>query len=124
MEPYLNNINNFKHRKALTKLRTSTHPLKIECDRHQSVIPDINARTCPICGDVETEIHFIVTCPLYAPERDLFFKKIGLNNETMRNSTPLDIFCYIMNIDQCHHHELACYIYQCFNKRQDSIESM
>ena len=123
MEPYLNNISNFKHRKALTKLRTSTHSLKIESDRHQSVIPDINSRACPICGDVETEIHFIVKCPLYKPERDHFFNKIGLNNTNLHTHTPLDIFCYIMNLDQCHHHELACYIYKCFNKRQDSIES-
>ena len=72
-ENYLN-IPLFDHRKAITKLRCSDHPLQIEKGRHRNIPRD--NRLCKLCplNVVETEEHFLTSCTFfhrYKPKYDL-----------------------------------------------------
>jgi hypothetical protein len=74
-EKYLE-INNFKIRQSICKIRVSAHSLNIETDRYKNIIrPE---RKCTNCskGDIEDEKHFIVDCPLYENIRVKCFDKV------------------------------------------------
>ena len=85
-ETYLNEIHNITIRKTLTKFRLSNHHLKIETGRYnknkkrpdteeQNGIP--TERACPFCpNQIESEIHFLIQCPVYEHVRDIVVKKI------------------------------------------------
>ena len=51
------------HRITLTKLRTSSHQLRMETGRYQKL--EEAERKCLSCnpGEVESEIHFLTQCP-------------------------------------------------------------
>ena len=71
-EPYLDLVSDFHLRKIITKFRCSDHPLEIEKGRHKKL--KIEERVCKLCNsDVETEIHFLQSCPVYESIRIQFF---------------------------------------------------
>ena len=74
-EKYLQ-INNFKIRQSICKIRVSAHPLNIETGRYKNIIR--SERKCTNCseGDIEDEKHFVVDCPLYENIRVKFFDKV------------------------------------------------
>ena len=75
MEDYLNDVPNFKHRKAFSRLRISNHQLAIETGRHSNI--PLHDRTCNHCpGTVETEIHFLSECTLYDDIRTAMYDGI------------------------------------------------
>ena len=86
-EKYLN-IPLFEHRKAITKVRCSDHPLQIETGRHRDIPRDDRlCRLCPL-NVVETEEHFLTSCTFfyrYKPKYDLVdiidAKSLMLNTE-------------------------------------------
>ena len=61
-EKYLDEVVNYSMRKFITKFRCSDHKLEIEVGRHKK-IPRENrvCRQCP--NDIETELHFLCSCP-------------------------------------------------------------
>ena len=59
-EKYLEAITDCRYRTAMTKLRSSSHTLKIERGRYTKPKTDISERLCPLCNAVEDEIHFLV----------------------------------------------------------------
>ena len=67
-EPYLN-IGNDNHRKAITKLRLSSHRLEIEVGRWKNLTRE--ERICRSCelGKVENETHFLFECSRYMQKR-------------------------------------------------------
>ena len=71
-EKYLH-INNFEHRRAITKLRTSSHKPEIETGRW-SKIPREN-RICKNCAlnKIEDEYHLIFECQMHITERKNIF---------------------------------------------------
>ena len=74
-EKYLQ-INNFKIRQSICKIRVSAHSLNIETDRYKNIIrSEIKCTNCSK-GDIEDEKHFIVDCPLYENIRVKFFDKV------------------------------------------------
>ena len=78
LEPYLDNVNNFYLRKAITKLRCSDHKLKIETGRHYKL--KLEERICDVCKiEIETECHFLTSCPLYGSLRDKYLKNIHVD---------------------------------------------
>ena len=76
---YYLNINNFENRRALTKLRASSHTLKIETGRWQNI--DRKDRLCHHCtgGFIEDEKHVIFDCTIHSTERKDTFQFIKLN---------------------------------------------
>ena len=74
-ENYLNEISNPDIRHTVTKFRLSNHKLNIEVGRHKN-IPE-KLRFCPFCiNTVETEIHFLLKCPIYNIPRGELVDKI------------------------------------------------
>ena len=98
LENYLVKIQNMKHRKAVTRLRLSCHPLMIEKGRHHKPPLERCDRKCPFCKSlIENEFHFIITCPIYENERNSLFRvcaKNSLHFETMSNDAK---FIFIMS---------------------------
>jgi hypothetical protein len=56
-------------RKAITKIRLSSHKLQIECGRYTKTVK--TERICPVCQSsiIEDEYHYILVCPLYSELR-------------------------------------------------------
>ena len=76
---YYLNINNFENRRALTKLRTSSHKLKIETGRWQNI--ERNSRLCQQCPGrfIEDEKHVTFDCTMHLTDRDNTFRFIKTN---------------------------------------------
>ena len=73
----------------LTKLRLSAHQLKIERGRYSNTpVEDRLCRQCDL-GEVETEEHFILTCPKYHQQRDDFLKSAGMTEKDMAPNDKL-----------------------------------
>ena len=81
-EPYLN-IENLEHRKAITKLRTSSHNLLIETGRWNNIQRD--QRICKNCtmDKIEDENHFLFECKMYTHDREELYNfiKLKLNRD-------------------------------------------
>jgi hypothetical protein len=75
-ECHLFNIPNVTHRKALTRFRSSSHRLEIECGRYTTPTTKIDDRLCKQCKIVEDECHFLISCHMYSSERQKFFNTI------------------------------------------------
>ena len=74
-ESYLR-INNFENRRAITKLRTSSHKLEIETGRWNKIPRD--QRICKNCilNKIEDENHLLFECQMYATDRNEFYNNI------------------------------------------------
>ena len=69
--------------KAIAKIRVSAHDLEIERGRKCRPEPiPAEQRWCRHCiTEVEDEMHFMIGCPLYAPQRQQLLKHVpGLAN--------------------------------------------
>jgi len=78
LEPYLDHVHDIRFRKAITKLRASSHTLEIERGRYTNPKTPIHNRLCTVCLEVEDEIHFVVHCSLFNVLRNVFFSKVIL----------------------------------------------
>ena len=69
---YLTLLRNFKYRRAISRLRVSSHKLNIESGRHAGIARA--DRFCSLCNlnDIEDEYHFILICPVYAEIRSVY----------------------------------------------------
>ena len=84
-ETYLTEIKNVSIRTSATKFRLSNHKLMIEVGRHQG-IEDRNKRVCPFCPDlVEDESHFLLYCPVYRYQRQMFIDPITKHSFNFSN---------------------------------------
>ena len=95
-----------KHRYALSKLRTSTHTLKIETGRHQGV-PREN-RLCTVCDIIEDEFHFLDNCIKYNDARNKLLTDVLIKNPKWSFLKPSQLF--IINELQDH---LGRYVFEC-----------
>jgi hypothetical protein len=105
MSPYIHIVKNRSLRKYLTKLRMSSHMLKVETGRHSSI--PLNERKCEFCdrNDIEDEYHFVLICPFYADIRtkyiNRFYQKhpsvfkflLLLNSSSQKVLYSLALFC-------------------------------
>ena len=67
LEKYQDKIKNVRHKIALMRLRLSNHNLRIETGRYSRPKLARHERKCFTCNDeIETELHFVVKCPLCA----------------------------------------------------------
>ena len=78
MEPYLK-LREYNIRKALSKLRMSSHPLAIERGPYTRPKTPIEERLCVLCGNgaIENEEHFISVCSFYNNERNMLQRNIS-----------------------------------------------
>ena len=121
MESYLEKVSNFKYRRAITKLRVSSHDLMIEKGRHHTINLDVEKRLCTKCGKIEDEIHFLVICPLYFKERTELFSKIDLDVKTLNADK---IFGLLMSLRAKNHLEkLGEFIHSSFSKHREFSQS-
>nr|XP_006817258.1 PREDICTED: RNA-directed DNA polymerase from mobile element jockey-like [Saccoglossus kowalevskii] len=83
LEPYLEYVNNVKHRVAITKFRISAHKLPIEKLRYLQVPPE--ERLCMLCDDlaVGNEMHAFLDCrnPEIESARCKFMSVISMHKE-------------------------------------------
>ena len=76
LEPYLTIMKDPHYRNAITRLRSSSHNLKIERGRLCRPKVPSQERLCHVCRPLEDEKHFLITCELYHMERTTFFDKL------------------------------------------------
>ena len=86
---YLSTVKDPKLRKALTRYRLSDHSLAIEKGRHRRTPLPREDRLCTHCTEnvVETELHFLTTCPLYQDIRDTYFPQFTQTQSEFVNMT-------------------------------------
>ena len=96
LEPYLLVIKNINHRKALSRLRTSTHNLEIERGRYINL--PRNERKCTTCDKVEDELHFLNDCKKLESLRNQFLIKIK-NKDNVSDNKSTKIGDYFVRDD-------------------------
>ena len=74
-ECYLKHLSKPKFRRALSKLRASSHYLKVERGRYVRPKLDIIERLCISCHVIEDEEHFVTDCMNSREMRKSFFEK-------------------------------------------------
>ena len=93
---YLQVVSNFKHRKALSKLRVSDHKLNIEVGRHTKL--SLSERICTFCNvDIEDEKHFLLMCTVYENLRKKSFGDIVLDLSYFQEATMMTQFQILFN---------------------------
>ncbi len=120
-ELYLSQVKIFQHRKALSRLRTSSHNLLIETGRYNKT--DREKRICKCCkqGVIESEFHFLMQCDLYNLERNRTLQQLNSLNPTGWSNCRLmwDKFIYMLQLKECSIIPLiSSYVFQCFDKRK------
>ena len=80
MAKYLLCVHINSSRKALCRLRLSSHRLFIERGRWKSI--PRSDRKCTLCNGIEAEYHFMLICPRYDKLRKKYLKKYYLVQPT------------------------------------------
>ena len=77
---YLEHITNPKHRKAVAKLRSGNHNLRIESGRHCTPKIPEHLRICHYChsNEIENETHFLLYCNRYKDIRQTVMHDVKL----------------------------------------------
>ncbi|XP_053375235.1 uncharacterized protein LOC128547230 [Mercenaria mercenaria] len=80
-----------KLRIAFSRLRRSSHQLRIESGRYGANRVEHNQRYCLLCnsGDIEDEYHFIIKCPVYDTIRKLYIKPYYYRRPSVYKFTQL-----------------------------------
>ena len=112
-------------RKALVKLRISSHKLLIETGRYDNI--PRNERMCNVCNrkTIEDEIHFLLDCPSYSSLRDMFFSKIEPSLPFTRLLVKETLLLHIMNsTDYFINTQLISFVSSCFQLRDKLLSGM
>ncbi len=99
-EGYLDHVERLDDRKYLSRLRTSSHNLKIETGRHTQLKTPVENRVCQHCNILEDEFHFLLMCnqkSRYITERESFVQELSNINHSFVNMCEADRFTYIMS---------------------------
>ena len=95
----MKNIENARYRTCFTRFRLSNHNLMIEKGRHFKPKIDKELRFCPFCKTtIENEVHFLMYCPLYSPERSKLEKTCNENCNIYDSLTREQKFIFIFNL--------------------------
>ena len=71
-------------RVPLSKLRLSSHSLRIETGRYGRARIERNQRQCVLCNsDIEDKYHFVIKCPTYNDIRVKYIKSVYIRNPSM-----------------------------------------
>ena len=109
-EPYIDLIQNRNQRCFLSRLRTSSHNLRVELGRHTRPVTPFAARTCRYCppptsssppGSTgcattspppDTEFHFLMECRMFAAERHCLLQQFELMSPDFRTLSEVEKF--------------------------------
>ena len=95
METYSLCVTKGEKLQHMSKLRCSNHSLGIEVGRHKK--SQINERLCPKCNnEIEDEIHFISSCPLFDTVRKKFIQEIIETDQTFSQLNDEEFFTKLM----------------------------
>ncbi len=121
-EDYLNeNILRYK-RKALSRLRCGTLPLAIETGRYSKPKKPLEERLCTLChlNAIESEVHFLIDCPLYDDLRTILVTTFKNNDPSFDNSPS--IIKYITLMTSKHQHQLSNMVFNmCLRRKLFSV---
>ena len=109
-------------RKALVKLRISSHELRIETGRYDKIPRE--ERLCNLCNSnkIEDETHFLLDCPRYSSIRDMFFSKIESKIPFLRLLSYETLISHLMNsTDYYINIQLISFISSCFELRDKLV---
>ena len=96
MVNYLQAVLNFKHRKALSKLKVGDHKLNIEVGRHTEI--PLSERICTFCNvDIVVEKHFLLKCTVYEKLRETLFGDIVTYLQYFQEATTMTQFKILFN---------------------------
>ena len=89
-ELYLNILPN-KLRVAISRLRLSSHQLRIETGRYSQNKVHRAQRICTLCNksDIEDEYHFVLVCPVYSILRQKYIRPYYYNRPSVYKFTLL-----------------------------------
>ena len=119
-ESCLSDLANVRHRVAMTRLRMSSHSLRIEEGRYNGTPREDMIRT--LCsGGIEDEKHLLLKCPMYEDIR-----KLHLNTyHTIITSTTLnDQEKTVGILNSADLKPVAKFIYEAFEKRKIMLDSL
>ena len=115
IEKYLIQIRNSEVRRNLSKFRLSNHNLNIEKGRYNGTPKEL--RFCPFCPKkVETEVHFLIECPLYQNIRDEMLMTITGEKPSFFYYTQTEKFVYLLSDKNIQ--TTSKYIHACLELRQ------
>jgi len=111
-EKYLDYVDIWKYRVAVTRFRISCHNLEIEKGRHDGVL--MENRLCRYCEEIgnfviEDEFHFLICCPLYVEIRSKYnivhvdmprYEQFIEIMESEDKQTIIDLALYIFNANK------------------------
>ena len=102
-EPYLDLTKNRNQRCHLSRIRVSSHSLRVERGRYTCPPTPLDQRTCQYCTGVEgaarsecapidDEYHFIMNCEMFAQKRSELFITMSKLIKDFGNMSPTDKF--------------------------------
>ena len=101
-EAYLS-LHDFKLRRAMARLRTSAHRLRIESDRYNSknqyTPPEKRICTNCLLGEPEDEPHFLIKCTAFTRQRDILFATVTSVNPHFSSYNAEQRFLWLMSTE-------------------------
>ena len=122
---YLDLTRKIASRKALVKLRISSHKLLIETGKYDNIPRNERVRNVCNCKTIEDEIHFLLDCLSYSSLRDMFFTKIEPSIPFPRLLAKETLLSHIMNsTDYFIYTQLTSFVSSCFELRDKLLSGM
>ena len=122
-EEYLDTVKNGQHRKALSKLRTSSHRLRIETGRYTSPKTDREDKVCVKChalgySHVDDEMYFLLDCKFLGYDQKLLLDVANLKYKNFSNLSQEEKYFYMVNSGGEMCRVVAKFCFECFRKKE------
>ena len=109
LEQYLSQITIYKFRTALTRFRLGINDLKVNA-RYGGAPQN---KSCPFCGMIEDETHFLIYCDAYKSMREKYIEK----HLSLYTRNPLERS--LGSDEKCVLRDTAMYVFYAMKFRED-----